>query len=256
VSYAAPLLAGGVAQQVVGFGGYGMFDNLLYIEAGAYTTLSAGAQKALGVDPEGETEIDGLAPYWRVALDKTWGSHALELGTYGLYARTFPGRDQSVGYDRLTDVGVDLQYQWLSTQHDVTLLANWLHEHQVLDASRPLGLAQNGSNELWTASITGSYLFDKTYGIDTQYFYMAGDMDALLYGSRTGRPDSNGWIFQLNYLPFNKHGGPQFWPFSNLKLSLQYILYNKFNGSQRNFDGMGRDASDNDTLYLEAWIAL
>jgi hypothetical protein len=252
---AAPLLAGGVSQQVLGFGGYGMLQSLLYLEAGAYTTLSADAQDDLGVDPTGETEIDGLAPYWRVALEKAWGPHVLELGTYGIHARTFPGRDESAGHDRFTDVGVDFQYQWFSARHDVTVLFNWLYEAQDLDASRALDLASNGSNDLWTVSLTGSYLFDKTYGADVQYFQTAGDTDSRLYGSRTGRPDSSGWVFQLNYLPFNKGGGPGFWPHSNVKLSLQYTLYDRFNGSRKDFDGAGRDASDNDTLYLEAWIA-
>jgi len=252
---AAPLLAGGVSQQVLGLGGYAMLENLLYLEVGTYTTLSADAQDSLGVDPSGETEIDGMAPYWRVALEKTWGSHVMELGTSGFYARTFPGRDESAGHDRFTDVGLDLQYQWFSEAQDVTFLANWLYESQDLHASKQLGLAENKSNDLWTASLTGSYLLDKTYGFDMQYFRIGGDADSLLYDSRTGRPDSNGWVFQLNYLPFNKNGGPNFWPRSNVKLSLQYTLYNQFNGSRRDFDGAGRDASDNDTIYLEAWIA-
>jgi hypothetical protein len=252
---AAPLLAGGVSQQVLGFGGYGMVANLLYLEMGAYSTLSASAQDDLGVDPEGETEIDGLAPYWRVALEETWGEHQVELGTYGLYAQTFPGRDASAGHDHLTDAGIDLQYQWLSTLNDVTLLVDWLYEHQDLSASRQLDVSRNGSNDLWSASVTGSYLFDKTYGIDVQYFQTGGNGDDLLYDSRTGRPDSSGWVFQLDYLPLNKGGGPAFWPRSNVKLSLQYTVYQQFNGSRKNFDGAGRDAADNDTLYLQAWIA-
>lgn len=252
---AAPLIAGGVSQQVLGFGGYTMLGDLLYLDAGAYATLSAHAQRDLGVDPAGETEIDGLAPYWRVALEKIFGPHVVEIGTYGLHASTFPARDESAGDDRFTDVGVDLEYQWLTQRHDVTLLANWIYELQDLHASRQLGLASNGSNDLWTVSVTGSYLFDKTYGIDVQYFHTDGDADALLYGSRTGRPDSNGWIFQVDWLPLNRRGGPKFWPRSNLKLSLQYTLYLHFDGSRNDFDGEGRNASDNDTLYVQAWIA-
>jgi hypothetical protein len=252
---AAPLIAGGVSQQVIGFGGYSRIAGWLYLEAGAYTTLSADVQRSLGVDPSGETQIDHLAPYWRLTLEKTWGSHGLALGTFGLSADTFPGRDGSAGHDRFTDIGLDLQYQYLSAHHDITLMANWIHENQDLDASRQLGASANASNDLWSASFTGSYLFSKTYGIDIQYFRIEGDRDTTLYDSRTGRPDSDGWVFQLNYLPFNKGGGPAFWPYSNVKLSLQYTLYNRFNGSSRNFDGDGRDAADNNTLYLEAWIA-
>ena len=75
------------------------------------------------------------------------------------------------------------------------------------------------------------------------------------YGTRTGSPDSNGFVFQLDWLPLNKDGGPSFWPYSNIKISLQYTLYTEFDGSSSNFDGAGRDASDNNTLYLQAWIA-
>jgi len=239
----------------MGFGGYAMFDDLLYLEAGGYGSLSADTQSDLGIDPSGQPEIDGMAPYWRVALQTTSGPHAAELGTYGMYAPTYPGRDSSMGHDRITDTAVDLQYQWLSGVHDATLLLNWIYENQDLNASRALGLARNKSNYLWTASVTGSYLFDKTYGLDVQYFDSDGDADPLLYSSRTGRPDSSGWIFQINYLPFNKGGGPWFWPYSNVKLSLQYTLYQRFDGSSHDVDGTGRDAMDNDTLYLEAWIA-
>jgi hypothetical protein len=38
-------------------------------------------------------------------------------------------------------------------------------------------------------------------------------------------------------------------------LSLQYTLYNHFNGAETNYDGAGANARDNNTLYLEAWIA-
>jgi hypothetical protein len=33
------------------------------------------------------------------------------------------------------------------------------------------------------------------------------------------------------------------------------VIYDRFNGSRRNFDGAGRNARDNNTLYLEAWFA-
>jgi len=253
---ASPLIAGGVSQQVLGFGGYAKLDDWLYVDAAAYATLSASAQQTLGVDPTDEAQINGLAPYWRVAAERHEGAHSIEVGTYGMHARTFPGRDQSAGYDVLTDVGLDLQYQWLSAPHQLTVLANWIGELQDLPASQALGLAQNGSNDLWTFSLTASYLFDQTYGAHVQFFQTDGDADPLLYdGSRTGSPKSNGWIFQLDWLPLNARGGPSFWPRSNLKLSLQYVLYMNFDGSGWNFDGAGRNASDNDTLYIEAWIA-
>jgi hypothetical protein len=58
----------------------------------------------------------------------------------------------------------------------------------------------------------------------------------------------------VSYLPFNKGGGPAFWPRSNVKFSLQYVAYNRFNGARTNYDGAGSNARDNNTLYLECWI--
>ena len=55
-------------------------------------------------------------------------------------------------------------------------------------------------------------------------------------------------------MPFNK-GGPSFWPWLNAKVGLQYIGYTKFNGGTTNYDGFGRNASANNTLFLYTWIA-
>jgi hypothetical protein len=42
----------------------------------------------------------------------------------------------------------------------------------------------------------------------------------------------------------------------NLRLGVQYTMYDKFNGGDHNYDGFGRSANDNDTLYLFAWLAI
>jgi hypothetical protein len=36
---------------------------------------------------------------------------------------------------------------------------------------------------------------------------------------------------------------------------MQYTAYNKFNGGGSNYDGLGRNASDNNALYLLLWFA-
>ena len=78
---------------------------------------------------------------------------------------------------------------------------------------------------------------------------------APISGSRTGRPNSNGWIVEFDYLPFNRSRGPSLWPWFNPKFIVQYTLYTEFNGAGRNYDGSGRRASDNNTLYVAAWFA-
>ncbi|HET6236643.1 MAG TPA: hypothetical protein VFE41_17025 [Acetobacteraceae bacterium] len=40
----------------------------------------------------------------------------------------------------------------------------------------------------------------------------------------------------------------------NLKLGAQYTLYTQFNGVASNYDGFGRNASDNNALYVFAWM--
>lgn len=252
---AGTLIQGGLAQQVAGLGGYAMVDDHLYVELNGYRTLSNGAQKALGVDPSGETQIDGIAPYWRIALQQSWGNHYLELGHFGLTAATYPGRDQSAGSDRITDFGFDTQYQYLGGRDNASVLASFVVEDANWDASRRLGIADNANDTLYSFNLAGSYLFDQTYGFTVGYFATFGDKDAALYGTRTGSPNSDGFTLQLDWLPFNKNGGPEIWPMSNLKLSLQYTDYLQFDGAAHNYDGSGRDASDNNTLHLQAWLA-
>ena len=63
-------------------------------------------------------------------------------------------------------------------------------------------------------------------------------------GSASGSPNSGGWIFELDYLPFINKSPIEIWPWTQVKLALQYTLYDKFNGASRNYDGSGRDASE------------
>jgi hypothetical protein len=41
-----------------------------------------------------------------------------------------------------------------------------------------------------------------------------------------------------------------------MRIGLQFTHYTKFDGAGKNYDGSGRDASDNDTLRLFTWFAL
>jgi hypothetical protein len=97
--------------------------------------------------------------------------------------------------------------------------------------------------------IGGSYYYQRKYGGALGYFATTGTTDTSLYepgavfGSANGSPDSKGWIGELNYVPWQ-----------NVKFSLQYTAYNRFNGSSSDYDGFGRNASDNNTIYLLGWF--
>jgi len=60
-------------------------------------------------------------------------------------------------------------------------------------------------------------------------------------GTFNGDPRSSGYIASVSY-----------WPWQNLQLGAQYTGYTRFNGASTNYDGAGRNASDNNTFYLVA----
>lgn len=253
---AAPMLDGGFAQQVAGAGAYAMFDGKLYVDLAAYHTLGSRLQKSLGVDPTVEAQIGGLAPYWRVAAQQTVGGGVLEFGTFGMASRTYPERDGSAGRDRIVDVGLDTQYDLSFGKNDLSANLSWIHERQTWTASEALGLAANPVDTLRSRKATVHYLRDQTYGLTGQYFAVSGNTDTVRFGdSRTGSPNSSGFMLQADFLPLNKGGGPRVWPKSNVKITVQYVAYRKFDGARTNYDGAGRNASDNNTLYLETWFA-
>jgi hypothetical protein len=253
---ARTLIEGGLAQQAIGVNPYVYWNRLFYAEFGGYRTLGPSSLFALGIEPAGTSAIDSVAPSWRLAVEPAWGNNTLEVGTFGLSAPLVPQRMTGAGTDRLTDVGLDTQYQWLGSRDAFSLQARFIEEFQHLPASQALGLSTNGNNHLHTWQIKGSYWWNQTVGFTTSYFNIHGTPDAGLYGgvSANNSPNSNGWIFELNYVPFN-YGGPTFWPWLNAKFGLQFVHYNKFNGARINYDGMGTNAADNDTVYLNGWFA-
>ena len=246
---AGTLIEGGLSQQVIGAGAYVLIANHVYLDIAGYHTLDDSFQRAVGVSPDGENKISGIAPYWRLAYTQAVGNQSWEIGLFGLAASTYPDRVSSAGHDHFLDQGVDAQYQVAFGKHDVTGLFSSVYEREDWQASETLGNTSNRRDHLWSTRVTLDYLYDKTYGAAAGYFWLDGSSDATLYAdSPNGSPTSDGFVLQLNYLPFNKGTGPSFWPKSNVKLSIQYVIYNRFNGTSQ-------AAGDNNTLYLESWIA-
>jgi hypothetical protein len=253
---ARTLIEGALAQQVIGVNPYIYWNRLVYAEFGGYRTLGTWNLFAFGIEPAGTSAIDSIAPSWRLAIEPAWGNNTWEFGTFGLTAPLVPQRMTGAGTDRITDVGLDTQYQWLGSRDAFSVQGRFIEEFQHLPASQALGLSTNGNNHLHTWQIKGTYWWNQTVGFTTSYFDIGGTSDAGLYSgiSANNRPNSRGWIFELNYVPFN-YGGPTFWPWANAKVGLQFVHYNKFNGAAINYDGMGTNAAANDTIYLYTWFA-
>lgn len=257
---ASTLIDGGLAQQVAGATAYVFWQRSIYAEIGLYRT----ADKMFSflrtgqdiTSPGGVARLSGNNPYWRLAYNAEWGPHSIMFGTYGLIADKYPDNTIPISpTDRFTDIAFDTQYQYLTYTHSITAQATWIHEKQSWDASFASGgigagpTPTNASDSLNTFKAKASYYYQRKYGATLAYFQTTGSTDPGLYGSApvtgsaNGTPNSNGVILEADYLPI-----PQ------VKVSVQYTWFLRFNGARYNYDGNGRNASDNNTLYLLAWI--
>ena len=253
-SNASTLIDGGLGQQVVGLGGYAMWNRTLYTEVAGYRTADgAFSIFRAGTDKTTDAVLNGAAPYWRVALQHLWdeGTHSLMVGTYGIDARKFPDSLDPTGpTDHYVDNGLDAQYQYITDRHRFSAQLNWIREKQNLDASFDAGGSSNPSNTLKTFRGKLTYYFDRQYGGTLSYFRTTGNADDRLYntgepvtGSATGSPNSSGYIFELDWLPRR-----------DIRIAAQYTDYKKFNGASSNYDGFGRSARDNNTFFLLGWL--
>jgi hypothetical protein len=141
----------------------------------------------------------------------------------------------------------------------LALYGIYTHEWQNLKAAAASGGAAFASHGLNDMRVNGQFWIDQTYGFLVGWDYTWGTPDSVLYapapvtGSAKGNPSSNAFIFEADWVPFGKEDS---WlrPFANLRLGVQYTAYTQFNGGNSNYDGFGRNASDNNTLYLFAWL--
>lgn len=251
---AGTVMSGTLAQASIGGSAYALWDSHIYTEVGLYASPSDGFLKSMGVDPSESGTIDGAAPYLRAAYQDDDGKMNWEVGAFAFFPRIFPGNDSSEGSDHFSDIGVDASLQFTGSDGDVyTVNARYTHERQTLDASSALGAALNSSNTLQEVHLDASYYWQNKVGFTVSPFAVWGSSDPLLYAdNRTFSPDSDGVTFQIDYTPMGDD--PPASRFG-LRIGLQYTMYGKFDGASSNYDGAGRDASDNNALRLFLWTA-
>ncbi len=243
---AGTLVDGALGQAVAGLGAYSFLAGHLYTEVSLYRSAFQGGPNPPDAGAEGT--IKGVAPYWRAAWEQNLGGSILMLGTYGMRATLYPSGISGMT-DRFTDVAIDGQFERAIGNGSLTAHATWIHEKQDLAASYAAGDAANPSRTLRTFRADASYYTPGRVGATLAWFNTTGDSDPGLYpadpvtGSASGSPDSRGWIGQVSYMPW-----------LNTRFGLQYVAYSKFNGGGSNYDGAGRNASDNNTLYLISWL--
>jgi len=183
-----------------------------------------------------------------------------------LAAKLNPGRDRSTGLaDHYTDIGVDSSWLRNFGSDTLTVNARYTHEHRMLDATCALGIADESISAPSVAACSdgsfhelradASYYWHNAIGVTVGAFQTGGKVNAALYpDSRTNRPDSSAIQLQLDGTPFGGTGSP-FGRRLNVRMGVQYTAYRQFNGARTDYDGLGANASDNDTLRLFTWVA-
>jgi hypothetical protein len=253
---ASTAVQGRYGSQVIGGTGYVSWNRWLYAAAGVYGAIDTSTLNSLGVNTRGLSPIDGTAPYWRLAVEPAWGHSTWEFGTFGMAFSADPHEVKTAGTDKTIDVGIDTEYQYLAESNSLSFIASYINEKTTFDASKELGFSTNSKDNLHVFNIKGTYTYDQTYAANLGYFQTKGSRDQALYGrgAADGSSNSDGWISELDYYPFNR-GGPSFWRELGLKFALQYTYYSRFDGAVTNYDGFGRNASANNTLLLYSWTA-
>lgn len=243
---ASAVIDGPLAQDVAGLGGYTMWNDHLYGAATIYRSSHLG--QPLPNNGAGFSyNIQGVAPYWRAAWQQTMGNSYLEFGTYGMHMSSIP--NGATGPENAyTDFGVDAQLERVLPRFAnnlVTVHGTYIRENSNLNADLADGNALFLAHHLNTFRVNVVYHFGYRYAPEAGYFVTTGTTDPLefpeaaLTGSQTGSPKSQGYLLNFSY-----------WPVQNVLLGLQYTGYTEFNGAGTNYDGFGRNASDNNTVYM------
>ena len=243
---AASILNGTLAQDVAGVGGYAMWNEHLYFASTIYRSAHIG-----GAQPNDGSgfgyNIRGVAPYWRAAWQTSTKNNYLEIGTFGMHVKTTPNAVTGP-MDGYTDFAADFQYDrtlpgW---KNDVlSVRGSYIRENSDLQATFANEGASQIRHHLNTAQASVEYHFGTKLATTAGMFTVTGTRDPLLFaqaavaGSASGSPQSTGYNLNLSY-----------WPQQNVNLALQYTGYQRFNGAKTNYDGAGRDASANNTVYV------
>ncbi len=276
------LAAGG---NVAGISAYTFIDQTLYLEAGDYRTAKGlfSFMKA-GLHDADVTKLRGDNPYLRAALNQSWGASTLMVGLTHMSSRVYDDpldTSDPATVHRYRDLSLDAQYQFLLDPHAWTaqfVATRERHDYPagLVGLASPFLDAQG--NVLPPSSPTArtrllraklSYVYQARYGGGLSLFDLAGSTNTAnqtsgydpatlaitsdpaaaapstrVNGSLTGNPATRGATIE------------GFWmPIQNLRVGLQYTAYTRYNGAHDNYDGFGRNARDNDSLFLYAWAA-
>jgi len=282
----APYPGYGAGGNIAGLTAYAFLNKTFYAEIGGYAT-SKGVLSFMssGIADADTTKLRGVNPYWRLAYNREWGPHSLMLGTSGMIARVYDdplNTSDPASLHRYTDLAIDAQYQYLLDPHSVTaqfVYTNNRHRLPASAANQSVPFVDSNGNALPTTNAVDTnnvarakltYVYQARYGGSIGVFSLSGTHDTayltagLEPGSLTINPDPESSAPSVRAVDGNRTGSPSthgvtleaFWtPIQYLRVGAQYTAYGRFNGARTNYDGFGRNASDNNTLFLYTWLA-
>jgi len=243
---AAALVNGSLAQDVAGLGGYAMWNEHIYVAGTIYRSEHIGGSQPSSGDGFG-FNIRGVAPYWRLAYQTSNEHNSLEIGTYGMHMKSSPNAITGLT-DSFTDWAGDFQYDRTIPQFKDDVLSfrgTYIRENSSLGATFAAEGAAQARHHLDTVQLNAEYHFGTKVAATVGFFNVSGTSDPVLFsqapvsGSANGSPHSNGYVLNLAW-----------WPQQNINFSAQYAGYFRFNGAQNNYDGAGRAATGNNTVFL------
>ncbi len=277
----------GSGGNIAGISAYAFWNRTLYAELGSYRTANQGLSfMSAGIDDASKTKLDGgNNPYWRLALTREWGPHNFMIGTSGMLAHVYDtGSDTSdpgnLGHYR--NNGIDAQYEYLLDPHTFTAQLAYMRQVQTYSANALAGAtaaatyfqadgvtpvdAANASDTTNVFRAKLSYVYQAKYGGALAFFNKTGTSNTLnqtsgfdpagcagavcnassarVTGNLAGNPATSGITYEAFWIPKQ-----------NVRIGAQYTAYSKFNGASDNYDGFGRNASDNNTLFGYIWFA-
>jgi hypothetical protein len=227
---------------IAGLSAYAYWNRTVYAELGTYRTAdNALAFMTAGVDPK--TQLSGNNnPYWRLALTREWGPHNIMVGTSGMVAHVYD--DPADISDPATvgtfhNTGFDAQYQYILDPHTVTFqLARMKKEQTYSDAFNASATNPGMSDTTTVSRAKLTYTYHAKYGGSLSLFNQTGSTN-----NQTD-PGQRGTTYETFVIPTQ-----------NVRVGVQYTAYSTYEGASTNYDGLGRNASDNNSMFLYVWFA-
>lgn len=227
---------------IAGLNAYLYWNRTVYAEVGTYRTADQALSfMSAGVNPR--PQLSGSNnPYWRLALSREWGPHNLMVGTSGMVAHVYDDPTDtsdpaSVG--RFRNTGIDAQYQYILDPHTVTAQLAYMRTEQTYSDAVSAGQPNPGLNDTTTVTRAKlAYTYQAKYGGSLSLFNLTGSTN------NQSDPATSGATYEAFYIPVQ-----------NVRIGAQYTNYKKYSGASTNYDGAGRNASDNNSMFLYVWFA-